>query len=180
MVKDQLSAWIDGELDPEEAARMQATIMRQGDQRTTCEAYWLIGDVLRDEAALSSDFTRRVMAAIDDEPTVLAPMPVRVPTQRATPRWMPMAAAVAGVAVVGWMSMSINQPTQTLPVGTTVAQGNAGTVPVTAKTVSSVRGGYDDDRAYMMAHQNYGVGSAMPTMAGYIRTVGDEQVDTSR
>jgi sigma-E factor negative regulatory protein RseA len=180
MVKDQLSAWIDGELDPEDAARVQATVTRQGDQRTTCEAYWLIGDTLRDETALSADFTSRVMAAIEDEPTVLAPMPVRSPVQRTPPRWMPMAAAVAGVAVVGWMSMSINQPTQTLPTGATMAQQSADTVPVAAKMVSSVRGGYDDDRAYMMAHQNYGVGSAMPSMAGYIRTVGDEQVDTSR
>lgn len=179
MAKDQLSAWMDGELAAEESAHILATLARSPEQRATGEAYWLIGDVLRDETPLSNDFTSRVMAALETEPTVLAPV-TRPIERRPSPRWMPMAAAVAGVAVVGWMSLSLTKQTEApaVPGGMTMAQQD--TVPVSAKMVSSVRGGYDDDRAYMMAHQNYGVGSALPSMAGYIRTVGDEQVETRR
>ncbi|HEX5125938.1 MAG TPA: sigma-E factor negative regulatory protein [Rhodocyclaceae bacterium] len=176
-----ISAWLDGELPAGDAKRILDGVVSLPAHSRACEAYWLIGDVLRNKpsvnADLSVDFSRRVMAALQRDPTVLAPA-IRQPARESEmPRWMPMAAAVAGVLVVGWMALSISKPVAS---DQSVADAQNMTTPAVAPAVASARGGFNDDRAYTLAHQAYSSGAALPNVAMYVRTVGAEQVDTGR
>ena len=87
--------------DDDASARVFESIKRDAGLREDWERYCLIGDVLRDESSLSAGFTDKVMASLDGEPTVLAP--VRRERSAWAARLMPIAASVMGVAAVGWL-----------------------------------------------------------------------------
>lgn len=165
-MNEQLSAWIDGEIEGADSARVLELAARQPGQRKACALCWLIGDILRDEPALQPDFTRRVMAQLEAEATVFAPSSRQMPEIPGL-RWMPMAAAVAGAAVAVWMGFGVwggsGREIQTL------AQRSALPVPPASSKVLS------GDRSYLMAHQASAMGVPMGGVAQYIRTVGDEQ-----
>ena len=72
-MKDQLSALIDGEFDIESAEHL-ITSVKAGSELKTCWAhYHLIGDSMRGDTAMHHDFSQRVMSALENEPTILAP-----------------------------------------------------------------------------------------------------------
>lgn len=170
MMNEQLSAWVDGEAAPGEAVQTLEAVIRPGASREQCELYWLIGDLLRDQAAVSSQLTDRVMYALEDEPVVLAPRRHVKAPQTAEMRWMPMAAAVAGLAVAAWMGLSLWSPVQA-PVMAQAPQ------PVQTPAAQMALA---DDRAYYMAHQASAIGAPMAGVAQYIRTVSDEQAGSAR
>jgi len=164
---------MDGELDGANAAPTDAAA------RDACAVWWLIGDVMRREKAMSPDFSARVMQALESEPTVLAPkaaLDTQVRESAANmPRWMPIAAAVAGVAVVAWATLGGRS--EPLPVGEVVTvasvseQGRAGlSLASTAPAQEQ-----DDTRAYLMAHQANLRGSQMAGVSGYVRPVSFDQ-----
>lgn len=168
MMNEQISAWIDGELSEQEARRVHDAVIRQASMQAHCGTVWLIGDVMRDEAPLSSNFTERVMAILEAEPTVLAPVatsPARI--IKAEPRWTRWAAAFAGVSVVVWVAFAGNsaQQQQAQPVMASAVKINPSALPTTS------RNSQDDDRAYLMAHQAYGPGVQMAGVSGYVRPV---------
>ncbi|MDB5888262.1 MAG: rseA [Rhodocyclales bacterium] len=176
MMDEQISAWIDGELADEEARRVREAVARQAAMQARCGTLWLIGDVMRDESPLSANFTERVMAVLETEPTILTPMSVPPRAASPAPRWLHWAAAAAGVAVVAWSALNGGG---THPVDV---------VPVVAATQSlaqqfalqtSMRQG-DDDRPYLMAHQAYGPGVQMAGVSGYMRPVSLDQPIASR
>ncbi|MDQ7988130.1 MAG: sigma-E factor negative regulatory protein [Candidatus Dactylopiibacterium sp.] len=178
MMNERLSEWVDGELERDEGERAARAVLEQGASRETCELYWLIGDVMRGHAAASPDLGARVMAALEAEPTVLAPRPKKHQAAKtgAFDRWLPAAAAVAGVAVAAWMSFSLIVPAapggQEAPLAATIAARPAAAVaPEAAPTPVALSG----DQAYYMAHQASAMGAPMVGVAQYIRTVGDEQ-----
>lgn len=180
MMNEKLSDWVDGELEQEEGRRVLQSIMRNESERQACELYWLIGDALRGSAGdgrLDVSVGSRVMAALEDEPTILAPRgPARSPAPPpALNRWFSAAAALGGVAVVGWMSLALlgggNEPR---PVAAALPQ--AVVLPVTAAASVPAAGTLGGEQAYYMAHQAAAIGAPMPGVAQYIRTVGDEQV----
>lgn len=181
MTNEQLSEWLDGELDDEASARCVQALDQDSRQRETCGLYWMIGDCLRGEAA-GGDVRSRVMAALVDEPTVLAP--VARPKVRETPRWMPMAAAVAGVTFAVWMGLSLwSGPTARSQVQTVAAQQPVA-APVLAAASAPDSGVADtsaevlaDERGYLMAHQASAMGAPMAGVAQYIRTVSVDQTD---
>ncbi len=91
-----LSALIDGELSDDVA---QQAIKRLGDsdaERARLSDYLAIGDAMRGLNAPHSDFTRRVMAVLENEPVLLAP--VRKPANRRPTLWL----AAATVAAITW------------------------------------------------------------------------------
>lgn len=168
MMNEQISAWIDGELSESEARRVHDVVARQAAMQGQCGTLWLIGDVMRNESMLPTDFTERVMAALNEEPTVLAPvlvLPQRI-DHASNSRWMPLAAAVAGIAVVAWVALS----------GTTARQiaapvvANASPLSEQIALKAGVRQ-VEDDRPYLMAHQAYGPGVQMAGVSGYVRPV---------
>ena len=166
-MNEQLSAWIDGEIEGAELARVVDLATRQPGQRKACAFCWLIGDILRDEPALQPDFTHRVMAQLEAEATVFAPSSPQVPEIHRL-RWMPMAAAAAGAAVAVWMGFSVWGGGSGREIQT-IAQRSALPLPPASSKVLT------GDRSYLMAHQASAMGVPMAGVAQYIRTVGDEQ-----
>jgi sigma-E factor negative regulatory protein RseA len=167
MMNEQISAWVDGETVQDEAAMTLESILRHDGQRETCELYWLIGDALRDQSFGRSRVAERVKSALAAEPTVLAPR-ARASAPPDGARWMPMAAAVAGVAVAAWMGLSLWSPLQP------AIQGLAKSAP--APVLAAAQVSMANDQAYYMAHQGSVVGTPMAGVAQYIRTVSDDQV----
>ncbi|MBU1663880.1 MAG: hypothetical protein KKG92_00590 [Gammaproteobacteria bacterium] len=93
---DNLSALLDGELSDQSA---QLAIRQLGDDpaaRARFAEYCAIGDLLRGHHNDLPDLTRKVMAALEDEPTVLAP--VRKTPQRRPLLWL----AAATCAAITW------------------------------------------------------------------------------
>ncbi|MDD3354114.1 sigma-E factor negative regulatory protein [Zoogloea sp.] len=173
-MKEKVSALLDGALDEVASARMLDSLKRDGALRKEWDSYCLIGDALREEAPLSSDFTSKVMLSLQDEPVVLAPV-----SREGSRGWithlMPIAASVMGVAAVGWVAMVLNGNSQgpvqiagapKAPVSVAAAAPvlKSGVVPVNAEV---------SDREYLFAHQSLAPSPGMPGVAHYVRTVSD-------
>ena len=107
-MKERVSALLDDALDEEASSRLFESIKRDAGLRRDWESYCLIGDVLREDTPLSTDFTSKVMANLSDEVTVLAP--VRRESAGWAHKLMPIAASVMGVAAVAWVAMTLNGP----------------------------------------------------------------------
>lgn len=176
MTSEQLSGWIDGELPNTEAVQAMEAATQHAVSRQTCALYWLIGDCVRAQGAGSVDLAARVMAELENEPTVLAP--ARFPDRRAVwpQRWLPSAAVAAGVVAVmfAWAGMGVwSAPS---PQGIAMTMAAEGPQPVPDSAMASIPAaedvaGLSDERSYLMAHQAAGVGVPMAGVAQYIRTV---------
>lgn len=167
MINEQLSTWLDGEAAAADFGRILDSAAGQPSQRRACALCWLIGDILRDEPPLSSDFTQRVMANLEAGPTVLAPVSKAV-SPAPVFRWMQLAAALAGAVVAAWAGFSVWQ-------GNDMTQQAVASSPVALPTASVASRALDGDRSYLIAHQASSMGLPMAGVAQYIRTVGDEQ-----
>lgn len=181
-MKEKVSALLDGALDDEASSRLFESLRRDGALRRDWEDYCLIGDVLRDENGLSSDFTRKVMRCIDDEPTVLAPARREVGGGLVR-HLMPIAASFMGVAAVGWVAMSLNgggEPVERLAAAK--VQAPVALVSAPAESVARPQGatGEPSEREYLFAHQAMAPSAAMPGVALYVRTVSDSRVAGQR
>ncbi|MGL4251846.1 MAG: sigma-E factor negative regulatory protein [Aeromonas sp.] len=77
--KEQISALMDGELSDAEVLNELGT---DPDLQDTWGRYHLIGDAMRGDLTvnLQLDFSDSIMAALEDEPTILAPKPVEAAT----------------------------------------------------------------------------------------------------
>lgn len=141
-MKPRLSELIDGELATGEVRVVFDAVKSDADLRRRWQEYQLIGDILRGEKSLGSDITARVMAALDDEPVVLAPRAARhQPWQRTL---LAVAATLAGVAAVAWVAIA-PQGEQGVPERT--AQQQAAPTAVLSASQEA------DMREYLVAHQ---------------------------
>lgn len=142
-MKQQLSALIDGEADIERCEHVFLAAKSTGEVAEAWRHYHLIRDAMRDELSMqSSDMTSRVLAALDDEPTVLAPAAtvvaskvVHIRPQFSKYSWS-IAASVAAAFFVGLFV--VNQSGMSEPVQ--IADNDAD--------------------QYVMAHHNYAPNSA--------------------
>lgn len=98
----EISTLIDGELEAGEDKPLFAQLRQDEGLRRKCCEYRLIGEAMRGESGLGRDITAQVMAAVRDEPVVLAPQPRRAVISQHP--LLALAATVAGVAVVGWVA----------------------------------------------------------------------------
>ncbi len=182
-MKENVSALLDGALDEMASSRMLESLKRDGGLRRDWEKYCLIGDVLRDEEVLSSDFTMKVMQSLADEPTVLAPVHNDV-GEAWVRHLMPIAASVMGVAAVGWVAMVLNGSGQDsmrmagakVPVIAAASPAKSADAPlaVTASAANAT-GAETSEREYLFAHQAMAPSAAMPGVALYVRTVSDSR-----
>lgn len=101
-MKTRISALMDGELESHERAEALRALRRSSELRGDWCDYHLVGAALRGERGLELDVTARVMAALEQEPTVLAPRPRTADWRRPA---LALAASAAGVAVVGWLAV---------------------------------------------------------------------------
>ena len=131
---DALSALLDGELSDEHAQVAVQRLRAAGDAQARFSEYCAIGDALRGNYATGTapGFTARVMAALEQEPTLLAPM--RKTRDRRATLWL----AVAAVSAITWgLWNSLPNPSIAIPVA-------ANDVPPTM-----------DVQPYLAAHQDF-------------------------
>ncbi|WP_108649410.1 sigma-E factor negative regulatory protein [Dongshaea marina] len=139
--REQLSAFIDGELDDD---RLLDLLVEEHESSVTWTRYQLIGDTMRGELPemVSFDLADRVTAALEDEPTVLAPKRQSSERSGRGKGWVvqfskrvgqyAIAAAVAGVVIVGVQKYGDQQtPSSPGSVLNTVPLGG-GATPVSA------------------------------------------------
>ena len=165
----RLSALLDGELD---AQACGALLERLRDDEQACREWALlncVGDAMRsaDVACFHSEgFAARVSAALEREPTVLAPAALpRRPTAR---RWLlPGAGAAAAAAVliaVGLPSRQGSSPEATLV--------KASPPPATTIVATPVVDRSPQLERYLAAHRELADGTVMPRSTPYVRTSG--------
>ena len=153
-MKDQISALIDDEYDADAAGHLFAALKRDDELAECWATYHLIGDAMRAELPLRPDFAKRVMQAIELEPTVLAPRARKRAHQPTF--WMTAAASVAAVMFVGWVVL---QQQAHAP------SGDAGIATLAQNVVSP-----ESVNSYLVAHQKTFAGSGMQA-AYYVRPV---------
>ena len=105
-MNEDISRLMDGELDDDGAVDRTLAGLRQDGAMATWMCYHVIGDTLRGDLAASTRLSRRLAAALADEPTVLAPQ--RRVDRPATWAWA-MAASVAAGALVGWAAVALTR-----------------------------------------------------------------------
>jgi len=105
-IREQVSAFLDGELPSTETELLLKRLTRDGELRESFGRYALIGESLRggSHRLLTTGFASRVNLAIDGEPL---PASVAVVQSHAVRWWRPFAGAavVAGVAAVAIVAM---------------------------------------------------------------------------
>jgi sigma-E factor negative regulatory protein RseA len=105
-MKDQLSALMDGEFAIADAEHLITSAKAGGEMKQSWASYHLIGDAMRGETYLSHDFSSRVMAALEAEPTLIAPSASHtnvsmLKTSVKSTKFWSVAASVAAVMFVG-------------------------------------------------------------------------------
>jgi sigma-E factor negative regulatory protein RseA len=174
---DKISQLMDGELG-EQASRLEIRRLEQDETLIQAWAtYHLIRDVLRDEAGAGAGLAARVCERLQHEPVVFAPR-ARL-TARAVRYSLPMAATVAGVAVVAWLAF-FSQPQQdSRKIAENVAHPTSSesvaAVPATVR--APVKG---EMNRYLLAHQEFSPTTAMQGVGSYVRTVWNEDSDLAR
>ena len=161
-MKEELSAFIDGELQGEGLQVHLGRLRADPGLRKAWDTYHLIGDALRGQ--ISPEIATRVVARLREEPTVLAPRPEkRNSIGRLGWYAMSAAASVAAVALVVWTASPVWRAEPQLagdPAATTAAP------PVT--TLVSIEP-HPEVENYLLAHQPYSHRSAMQGIATYVR-----------
>ena len=103
-MKEDLSAFMDGELSGQEQERVTALLVENAELKASWERYHLIRAAMRNEViGVSAGLADRIAAQLRSEPAVLAPQR-RNPTREKVLRFagsLAIAASVAAVAVVG-------------------------------------------------------------------------------
>ena len=170
-MKPDISALLDDELEQAEASRAIDALRRDKDLQEVWNTYHLIGDALRHSPEYSPNFSQRVMARLEAEPVLFAPsaQQKRTPLRFA----LPLAAAVMGMAAVGWVALSLNSP-QPVELATKPRPANELAVPVIDKSPSGAL------KEYLVAHQANSPGGGIQGVASYVRTVSEIRQGSKR
>jgi sigma-E factor negative regulatory protein RseA len=147
-IREQVSAFLDGELPNTETELLLKRLTRDGELRESFGRYALIGEALRGAGSdiLTRGFASRVNLAIDGEPV---PMPAQAYRARASRWWRPfagvtVAAGVAAVAIVALQQRAISPGSHMAPALTAQnARAQNARIPqtVVAAQNASVQGG---------------------------------------
>src|SRR5262249_24390667 len=114
---------------------------------------------------------------LEKEPTVIAPHTRGV--ARVARYTLPMAATVAGVAVVGWLTLSFRPQIESTGIITAQAPRTTVQAPPrqVERTIVSANGQMND---YLLAHQEFSPSSELQGLAPYIRTVSNRDPESAR
>jgi sigma-E factor negative regulatory protein RseA len=165
-MKEELSAWMDGELGSSQSRRLPPQLKRDTGLRSDWDCYHLIGDALR--GVYGPHRCARICARLEAEPTVLAPQRRRTP-ENLVKYALSAAASIAAVAFVGWMALPGVQ--QDAP--------QIAAVPAAEVKQVAVPAG-EGAKDYLLAHQRYSPSNAMQGVAPYVRTVAEERSTVRR
>jgi len=103
-----ISSLMDGELEAHEAGRVVQACCASEEQKQTWYVYHVIGDAIRGQAPRRAEMPDRILAALREQPTVLAPRR-RIVEAAFTRIALAAAASVATVGVVGWLGLQGGQ-----------------------------------------------------------------------
>lgn len=138
-IREQVSAFLDGELPDSEAELLLKRLTRDPELRQSFGRYALIGEAIRGQAspALSAGFAQRLNRAIDGEPAVAVAPPGRT---RGSRWWRPFAGAAvaAGVAAVAVVALQQRAVTPLVAAGPRVPSVGA---PLVARSAARGVGG---------------------------------------
>lgn len=163
-MKPDISAFLDGELEEAEASRAIDALRSDIGLQEAWNTYHLIGDTLRRNAEYSPNFSQRVMARLASEPVQFHPstQPKRTPLSVA----LPLAAAVMGMAVVGWLALSLDSPRPIEVAAKSRPAQQAGAETVNNKMPPGTL------NEYLVAHQVHSP-IGIQGVASYVRTVSE-------
>jgi len=165
-IREQVSAFLDGELPSSETELLLKRLSRDPELRQSFGRYALIGETLRggSGASLSLTFAARVNRTIDGEPAAPA-----LPAARARPLrwWRPIAgtavaAGVTAIAVVTWQqravapSLTAAPRAQSVRLATVAKEPLSYTVPTPAAAPAMLAPARLTN--YVFAHSKYSVG----------------------
>lgn len=150
---DILSALLDGELDDETARMVLKRLTPGSTERDRFREYSLIGDTLRGLPHDMPDLTDRVMAALADEPTVLAPM--RKTSSRRPALWL-AAATVVAITWGLWNTAPREEPLAPLAANQSANPANANSESAQAMP-------------YLAAHQDFAQAVVAPSEMRFTR-----------
>jgi len=107
---DNLSALVDGELDSSQASQLIGDITASEELKTRWASYHVISDAIQGNGQTSQtvDLSERISAALEDEPTILAPQS----RKRVIPAMFKQAAGMAVAATVAAAAVLMLQPTE--------------------------------------------------------------------
>jgi len=162
-MKEQLSRLLDDEFDGRDVSRLLAAIRDDEEMKSTLARYGAIGHVIRTgpSSTAESELWKRVSAALEDEPAMLAPRSPRAPVLRHRLINYALAASLAGVALMVGKSF-LNNAQQVFAVP---AQASAAKHPAAERIrgVAAAQSRFDD---YLLAHnasaQLAGTGGLLP------------------
>jgi sigma-E factor negative regulatory protein RseA len=188
-MNDDISAFVDGELDPESSARFLQRMKNDDGLMQAWRDYHLIGDALRGDArrGLDASFARR----LDAEPTILAPRALVAANNSHWMKALSAAAGVAAVAAAAWVALPQFAPDSQLPIAknesssaapVSIASRDGFAKPDQARLAGGgsdipVAVGVED---YLLAHQRFSPASSMQGVAPYVRTVSAERKGDAR
>jgi sigma-E factor negative regulatory protein RseA len=161
MMKQEISALVDGELFEDGADALLDKMKRHPEAQKDWQMYQLIGDALRQPDHLSADISASFKARLDLEPTILAPH--RRSNRQTRYFALSAAASVLAIALVAWLSIQVgNEP---MPPMAAVNPTDA------VRPVSFSPSNNMND--YLMAHQEVSPSADVQGTTSYIRTVSE-------
>ncbi len=166
---DRISAFMDGETSRIEAKQAILRLHQEDDCRVSWETFHLISDVMRGDSILRDDFTARLAARLEQEPTVLSPRPL---LGGKIPRYaLSAAASLAAVAVVLTLVLTDNPLNTTHPQTASLMAGmpQAQMASIVPQPVSAAYRNRVNE--FLMAHQEFSPSTALQGVAPYVRTV---------
>ncbi len=147
-----LSALLDGELDDAAARAVLREVAANSAHRERLRDYCAIGDALRGYGHDSARLRRRVMAALEREPTLLAPMPKTATRKPAL--WL----AAAAVTAITWGLWSL-APREEAPARMAAHEESRLAQAAAADGVAS----------YLAAHQDFAQAVVAPSEMRFTR-----------
>jgi sigma-E factor negative regulatory protein RseA len=161
MMKNKISAMMDGELFEDEANSAIGLLKVDVDARQDWEIYHLIGDVLRQPEFIHGELSSSVRELMLNEPAIFV-LTRRGVTEKLRNITLSAAASLIAVGVVVWMSLQVS-PQQQPQMAMQQSQLRKVSFPVKPKS-----------NEYLLAHQEFSPSNDVLGGAAYIRNAAED------
>jgi len=149
---DWVSALLDGELDAAAAKRALGRLREDAGAAAAWRDYCRVSDTLHGDCTDSDRFMARFRAALEAEPTVLAPVAARA-SHAAPVLWT---AAAAAMAAITWSVWTAAPTAGVVPSAASVqALASADARPAASRAANDAAAVDPHLQAYLAAHQDY-------------------------
>ncbi len=173
-IKEQISAFVDSELDSNEVDALCDELIVNGELQAQWEHYHLISSAIRHEISdnVLNDLPQRVSAALMDEPTVLAPKHY-LPSVHSMTRHIAsfaIAASITAVAILGIQKFTTPVVPEAIHVAATPQESEW--VRVSGTRWDMNKPAVESQlNAYLVKHNEYATGASTSGMLPYVNIV---------